>query len=197
MFSVRVRAGERGTVGPLASARFEGSTRMLWVRFVFLLMAANLLGCATQSKLRPDSSPRLVVAKWIAAVNAHDPEAIERTLAPDFVWELGASSTQGSAESREAWRLWFEAFPDFRFEVLDTIAEGPYVVTRVRMTGTHRGNLRFRGTQSMERPLAPTGRSFDVPGAAVQEVRNGKIVRLWAYWDTGTLLGQLGLKPGV
>lgn len=168
----------------------------MYVRFAFLLMAASLLGCATPPKLRPDSSPRLVVAKWIAAVNAHDPEAVELTLAPDFVWELGANSTQGSTESREAWRLWFEAFPDFRFEVLDTITSGPYVVTRVRMTGTHRGNLRFRGTQSMEHPIAATGRSFSVPGAAVQEVRNGKIVRLWAYWDTGALMSQLGLKPG-
>lgn len=142
------------------------------------------------------ASPRETVTAWIAAVNAHDPAAVERTLAPDFTWELGTSSTQGAAASREAWQLWFEAFPDFRFEVLQTVADGPYVVTRLRMTGTHTGPLRFRGTRSMEHPIAPSGKRFDLPGAAVQEVRDGRIVRLWAYWDTGTLMRQLGVTPG-
>jgi hypothetical protein len=30
----------------------------------------------------------------------------------------------------------------------------------------------------------------------VAEVRNGKVVRTWVYWDTGHLLRQLGVMPG-
>ncbi len=138
-------------------------------------------------------SPEAIAAAWIEAVNAHDPPVIEATLHENFIWELGGSSTEGSAASREAWALWFVGFPDFRFHVLQTISSGLYVVTRVRMTGTHRGEIRFRGVQSMERGPAATGKSFDLPGCAVHEVHDGRIRRLWAYWDTGTLMRQLGI----
>ena len=133
-----------------------------------------------------------VVAAWIDAINRHDPEAIEATLRDDFVWELGSSSTTGAHASAEAWRLWFEGFPDFHFEPLQTIAQGETVCTRARMTGTHTGPFRFRGTDSMEAGLPPSGRRFDLPGCAVHCVEAGRITRLWAYWDTGTLIRQIG-----
>lgn len=107
--------------------------------------------------------PVAVVADWIAAVNAHEPEALELTLAPDFVWELGASHTQGASESREAWRAWFLAFPDFEFEILQTLEAGAFVVSRLRMRGTHRGDFRFRGTHSMEQALPASGRRSTSP----------------------------------
>ena len=53
------------------------------------------------------------------------------------------------------------------------------------------GEFRFRGTQSVEKPLAPRQKAFDVPGCAIHEIVGGKIARLWAYWDTATLLRQL------
>lgn len=141
------------------------------------------------------ASPDTIVNRWIAAVNAHDPGALEATLDAEFVWELGGSSTRGSGASREAWALWFAAFPDFAFEVLQTISGGPFVVTRVRMTGTHLGELRFRGVDSMQRGIPATGKHFDIPGCAVHEVHEAKVRRLWAYWDTGGLMRQLGIPP--
>ena len=136
-----------------------------------------------------------VVQEWINAINAHDADRLAATLHNDFVWELGESSTKGRDLSREAWGLWFNAFPDLRFETLQTISGGDYVVTRLMMTGTHKGELRFRGTQSMSQPIAPTGRRFNVPGCAIHKVESGRIVHLWAYWDTSTLLRQLGVQP--
>lgn len=139
------------------------------------------------------ATPSIVVERWFDAVNRHDAGAVAAVLSPDFVWELGGSSTAGAAASAEAWRLWFVGFPDFAFERLQTVEQGDTVCTRVRMVGTHRGEFRFRGTASMDRPLAPTGKSFDLPGCAVHQVAGDRITRLWAYWDTATLMRQLGV----
>lgn len=134
----------------------------------------------------------VISRRWVDAINAHDPAGIKSLLADDFVWELGSASTQGAAASAEAWALWFAGFPDFTFEILQVLSQHDRVVLQLRMRGTHQGEFRFRGTGSMEAGLAPTQRSFDLPGCAVHEIRAGKIVRLWAYWDTATLLRQIG-----
>lgn len=58
-----------------------------------------------------------VVQEWISAINAHDADRLAATLNEDFIWELGESSSTGRDVSKEAWSLWFVAFPDLRFEV--------------------------------------------------------------------------------
>lgn len=138
-----------------------------------------------------------VARAWVDAVNSHDPARIRTVLADDFIWELGGSSTQGADASAEAWRLWFIGFPDFTFDVLRSLVDGEFATLQVKMRGTHRGVFRFRGTHSMDEGLPPTGKAFDLPGCAVHQVQHGKIIRLWAYWDTATLLRQLGLLPGA
>ncbi len=148
-----------------------------------------------QVKPRPQQTNTQVVREWISAINAHDADRLAATLNEDFVWELGDSSTTGRDVSKQAWSLWFAAFPDLHFEVVQTISEGNYVVSRLMMTGTHKGEWKFRGTGSMSSAIAPTNRKFNVPGCAVHQIRSGKIVHLWAYWDTATLLRQLGISP--
>ncbi len=126
------------------------------------------------------SDARLLAAEWVAAINRQDLDGLASVLHPRFVWELGASSTEGAEASIEAWRLWFAAFPDFRFDTLHTLAEESTVCLRLRMSGTHLGPLRFRGTGSMTAPIQPSGRRFDLPGCAVLEIEDDRIHRLYA-----------------
>ena len=133
----------------------------------------------------------VVALEWMEAINDQDLSRLRQTLADDFIWELGTASTQGAEASVEAWRLWFVGFPDFRFELQRAICEGAFVALQVRMRGTHKGEFRFRGTASMTNPIAATNRSFELPGCAVHEINNSRIVRLSAYWDTATLLRQI------
>jgi predicted ester cyclase len=131
---------------------------------------------------------------WLDAVNSHEPAQVRAVLHPGFVWELGTSSTTSAESSVEAWRMWFIGFPDFRFDLLRLIGESGIIVLQLRMRGTHRGEFRFRGTHSLEKPLVPTQKAFDLPGCAIHEILDSKIARLWAYWDTATLLRQLGVQ---
>ncbi len=64
------------------------------------------------------------------------------------------------------------------------IANGDYVVTRVCLTGSQQGE--FRGNPATNRCFAFHLCHFD-------QLRSEKIVRTWVYWDTSTLLRQLGL----
>lgn len=79
-----------------------------------------------------------------------------------------------------------DAFPDLRFVVEDTIAEGERVVVRWRAEGTHRGPLQG---------LAPTGVSASTTGTSISRWQGGKVVESWVQWDNLGLARQIGAAP--
>jgi predicted ester cyclase len=66
--------------------------------------------------------------------------------------------------------------------------EGDYVTTRWTATGTQRGELMG---------IKPTNRRTVTHGCSVGQLKNGKGVHDWIYWDTGHLLRQLGVLPAA
>jgi predicted ester cyclase len=78
------------------------------------------------------------------------------------------------------YRAWFgnlfAAFPDFRFEILDVVAEGEQAAVRWRASGTFDGNARFEG-------MDPTGATIDISGCDLLTIRDGKIQRNEAYMN--------------
>jgi predicted ester cyclase len=80
------------------------------------------------------------------------------------------------------------AFPDFRMEIAELIAEGDKVVAHFRCSGTHEGEW-------LGQP--PTGRRFeDVDEIYIFAVRDGRLVDAVAVEDNLARLRQLGLLPG-
>ena len=78
------------------------------------------------------------------------------------------------------------AFPDFRMEVHDLVAEGDRVAARLTISGTHEGE--FAG-------MPPTGKRFSVGHVEIFEVKDGKLTHRWGGPDRATLMEQLGLAP--
>jgi predicted ester cyclase len=91
-----------------------------------------------------------------------------------------------------SYRAWFAnlfaAFPDFRFEILDVVAEGEKAAVRWRATGTFSGDVRFEG-------MEPTGGLIDLTGCDMLTIRNGKIHRNDAYMNGAQMAQQLGALP--
>src|SRR5215204_1610440 len=87
------------------------------------------------------------------------------------------------------------AFPDIHFEVLHVLAEGDHVLIHWRGSGTHTERL---ATVTGE-TIPPSRRRMRVSGALLTEVRDGKVVRLWGYFDQLSVLAQLGItqQPGL
>jgi predicted ester cyclase len=79
------------------------------------------------------------------------------------------------------------AFPDMRFEPLQTFVDGDWVITRVRWIGTFRGPFSFIGLDG----IAPTGRHFDAESAHAFRFHGDKIAEHWAIRDDLTMHTQL------
>ena len=124
------------------------------------------------------------------AWNAHDPAGYLKFLDPNYVIESDTipQPIRGLEAARGFMQMYVDAFPDLHFSIDQMIANGDTVVTRWTATGTHRGPLMG---------IPATNRHAQTRGCTVTEIRNGKPVHDWTYWDTGNLLSQLGVLPGA
>lgn len=85
-------------------------------------------------------------------------------------------------------QIWATAMPDAQIHLKTVVAEGDMVVTEHVGGGPHTGPL-----NTPAGVIPPTGRTIELTFAEVFEMRDGKIKVMRAYWDTGTLMRQLGL----
>ena len=77
-----------------------------------------------------------------------------------------------------------EAFPDLTTTVEDIIVEDNKVVSRLRFSGTHRGE--FGG-------IPPTGKKIDVQAIDIVAYRDGKLIEHWGVTDQMAMMQQLGV----
>lgn len=127
-----------------------------------------------------------VAEKQIAALNARNLDDYLSRVDESCVAESESplSPIRGRGEARKGLEILFEAFPDLRFEIEQILASGNHVVSRLHLTGTHRGN--YLG-------IAATNKPIDIHACSVVELRNGKAIRSRVYADNATLFQQLGV----
>ena len=77
-----------------------------------------------------------------------------------------------------------EAFPDLTATIEDIIVEDNKVVSRLRFSGTHRGE--FGG-------IPPTGKKIDVQAIDIVAYRDGKLIEHWGVTDQMAMMQQLGV----
>lgn len=100
----------------------------------------------------------------------------------------------GTAEltAPDTYSAWFNslfaAFPDFRFEVNSITAQDDRAAVHWSATGTFNGTGVFEG-------MVPTGSSVNVSGIDLLQVKEGKLVELWAYLNGLELSRQVGALP--
>jgi steroid delta-isomerase-like uncharacterized protein len=124
--------------------------------------------------------------------NARDFDRLAELMAKDGEIVLVGSDTRfrGPAGAIEFSQMWAEGFPDGRVEVERTVASGDYVSVEFTGRGTHTGTLRGSGGD-----IPATGRSLTLHLCDFYEIRDGKIVSLHSYFDSASMLTQLGLMP--
>lgn len=130
-----------------------------------------------------------VVRKAFDAWNAHDGDRLVALLDEGFTAESDTlpAPVRGREAQRQVLEMYVRAFPDLHIETEQLLANGDYVVTRWHATGTHKGELMG---------IPPTNRRGEgTHGCTVAELKNGKIVHEWVYWDVASLLRQLGVMP--
>lgn len=137
------------------------------------------------------------IKKWVAATNTRDPKQIAATLHPDYEYVFGRNLIKGKDKAEEEWKLFLEGIPDFFYEIQLMMESGDKVMAKLRMTGTQTGPFRFVGTDSLEKAIPPSNNKIDIEGCGVFVIKDEKILRLERYWDSATLLKQMGVdvKP--
>ena len=119
---------------------------------------------------------KAMVRRLVEAINADEEEAaVEELFVP--------------RAARRVKRLFVEfrsAFPDWREEAVQLVAEGDTVAGRFRCSGTHLGE--FLGNP-------PTGKRMEVEEVFFVRAEDGRFVDFWGLEDSLGRMRQLGLLP--
>ncbi len=122
---------------------------------------------------------------WDEIWNQGKLEAIEELIDPTFEGHDPLMGPLQRDAFRNAVKGYRAAFPDLKFEINAIIAEDHFVTTRWTVRATHLGP--FLGTES-------SGKSAEVTGISLAELRNGRLVSDYTEWDVASLFRQLGLE---
>ena len=124
------------------------------------------------------------------AWNERNFDEMAEATAPDAtITVVGSGDTFVGIEGSHAYNtMWADGFPDGKVTIDRVIASGDYVVVEFTGRGTHTGTL----VTSMG-DIPATGRSMTLQLCDVMEFRNGKVQSQKTYFDTGSMMAQLGL----
>ena len=105
---------------------------------------------------------------------------------------MGTGETFEGADGVQHYNtMWADAFPDGRITIDHVCSAGDCVVVEFTGRGTHTGTL----TTSMG-SIPATGRSVTLHFCDVLEFSDGKVKQQRNYFDTGSLMAQLGVMAG-
>ena len=130
-----------------------------------------------------------VARAYFEAVGRRDLDAMTEFYEPGGTGEIHGLIELVVPDSYRAWfSNLFAAFPDFKFEVLDLMANGEKAAVRWRAKGSFTGPVRFEG-------MIANGATIDVQGCDVLTIREGRIHRNDAYMNGADMARQLGALP--
>jgi predicted ester cyclase len=118
---------------------------------------------------------KAMVRRLVEGINAGDLGIVDELFAPEQAGRM-----------KRLFGSFLSAFPDWREEIVQLVAEGDTVAGRFECSGTHRG--KFLGE-------VPTGKHVRVDEVFFFRVEDGKFVDFWALEDSLSRLRQLGILP--
>lgn len=133
-----------------------------------------------------------LVRKVYEAFNNNQIDKIAQWVSPNAVLELVPTGERynGPDGFVRGYKDWRAGYPDINVEITNQIATDTHVVTESKSTGTNTGPMQGpNGTQP------PTGKKVTTTMAEVWEIRDGKIQHARVYFDTGSVMQQLGIVP--
>ena len=139
--------------------------------------------CCVGFTMGRDKSADLVASNF-AAWNAHDADKVASLYTDDVVYEDVAFGmvAHGHDELQKMAAGFFAGVPDFKLEIVSKTSMGNHGSVEWVFSGTDVG-------------LYKTGKKFSVRGASIYELRGGKFSANRDYYDTASLMRQVGVLP--
>jgi hypothetical protein len=162
--------------------------------FCFTIACQDKAAMAELEKFRAQTAiekqNEALVSRVIEALNTRNAGIYQELYAPEYGWYFPSNNPKALTREEEAGfvKLLWAGFPDIHWDVPDLIAHGDRVIFRYVCKGTHTGE--YQG-------LLPTGNKFEIGGAWLGRIVNGKIVEAREDGDVLGWMQQLGmeLKP--
>ncbi len=132
------------------------------------------------------------VKNLYALFNQRKIDEAAKSIAGDCTWtNVPTGETfKGPSGFKQFCQGWITAFSDARVEIQNQFASENGVVTEFFGRGTHDGTLKTPAGS-----IAPTRKKLDLKFCEVLTIKNGKVTDARAYFDTGTMMRQLGIVP--
>jgi predicted ester cyclase len=135
---------------------------------------------------------REVMDRLTEAFFNKDYETATKLYAPNAIVETpDAGELKGGAEVAQYMKVFFDAFPDAKYEASTAFESGNTAVDEGRFVGTNTGPLRMPNGEE----LPPTGKRVNMRGADIATIENGLVTSHRFYFDQMELMSQLGLAP--
>jgi predicted ester cyclase len=147
---------------------------------------------APTASLTDEERAKTYQACW-AAFNTRDWARLEACYADGAQIHLPNGLSLGGKGGRTAVpKAFAAAFPDLVGELQVVLVSGNNIASLALLKGTHTGSLAMPGMPE----IPPTNKRIGMLVVHTGELDDqGKAVREWHFFDTGTMLGQLGLSP--
>jgi steroid delta-isomerase-like uncharacterized protein len=142
-----------------------------------------------ESKSTPEETKNLDTSK--AMIGAMESKKEADFLAPladtvEYDDYTMPQTMKGKADAKKFFKEMTTAFPDTKFNVLNSWAFGDFVVVESHMTGTNKGA--FMG-------MPATKKTVSMNAVDVYQFKDGKIVHGWSYSNGAEFAQQMGLMP--
>jgi steroid delta-isomerase-like uncharacterized protein len=131
------------------------------------------------------TTARDLVDAFVTMLNDHDPDMVDRFVAPEYI-NHNAFVADGREANSRFWANFFTALPDLTATLEDLVISDDRVVGRFTYRGTHAGE--FMG-------IPPTGQSVEMRSIDIWRVDDGMFVEHWDELNTLQLLQQMGALP--
>ena len=124
--------------------------------------------------------------------NKRDFDHLAGLLAADGEIVIVGSGTsfRGPDGARQFAQMWATGFPDGQVTIERAAASGDQVTVEQTGTGTHTGTLQSPGGD-----IPATGKSVTLQLCDVFKIESGKIKSMRSYFDSASLLTQIGVMP--
>lgn len=143
---------------------------------------------ATTTNQGPAPANEAIVRRFIDEIlNQGRFELIPELIHPEYRY-IGPDGTEllGRDALADLLRGFRSGFSDLEARVATTVDHSDVVAMTMTLTGTHDGD--FDG-------IPPTGAHLELPIAIFTTLANGQIIEDREYYDTATILHQLGNSP--
>ncbi len=161
----------------------NANRRLLLAAGMFAMLIALAPAFSSETKGSGDHNAA-IAEQWIAAWNSHSPDKLLSLFSDNVLYEDVAYGevSHGKAELRKFAADEFDGVPDLELKLLRSAIHNGHGTIEWSFTGTDKG-------------VYKTGKKFTVRGVSVIDVRDGKIVRNLDFYDSGTIMRQVGVLP--